>query len=640
MKKQFIKLAAVVLAVLALMLWVPQVSPAFASETETETDYYICGDFTDGSPAGFTEDPDTGLYTYTANLRNSTMGWNEYEFFLTLNGVDYGAQDWVIYDCAEELVLSQLNSSAVYKLLLCNTRTGTYTFVFDPENTTLTVSGDHDDYGAFLVFTELVADGENPYYFMDELGETDTFGDVEKTMMVEVPSWDPDGYWDIQIASGGEFYGKNGLKIDGAANQIYTLEEDQICQFASMDPHVWYDFYFGAESHKLIVKDGGRIECEIDFHVCAEDGTEIPNAEITADPEAPFYEASIITVTAPEVEGYHFIGWYDSYTDQDSYGELLSTQKSFDYTVRDFNYEETQSLYAVYGEGTLVSVTGISLDQTSAVMATSKTTTEKPYTITEPSTLQLTAVIEPADASNRNVIWSSSDEKIASVDENGLVTAYHYSKDPVVITVTTEDGGFTATCEVQTRFNDVAGSPNKGDADYQYFFTPVYWAADHDPTVTNGYDTIFFGTGMNCKREDMITFLWRAAGKPPYKKASTFKDVTKGKYYYDAIMWAAENGITKGYSDGTFGVGKQITREDTVTFIYRAAGKPKFKKASSFTDVVKGKYYYDAIMWAAENGITKGYSTGPNAGKFGVGFNVLREDIVTFLHRAASKNLI
>ena len=154
-----------------------------------------------------------------------------------------------------------------------------------------------------------------------------------------------------------------------------------------------------------------------------------------------------------------------------------------------------------------------------------------------------------------------------------------------------------------------------------------------------------FGAEENCTREQMITFLWRAVGKPePQGTTSHFADVKPGDYYFKAVLWAEENGITKGYTSGPyagkFGVGLTVTREDTVTFIYRTAKYEGFdtkvtsgdKAQYSFTDVTTG-YFVDPIVWAAKNGITKGYTSGPNKGKFGVGFDVLRKDIITFLYR-------
>ena len=277
----------------------------------------------------------------------------------------------------------------------------------------------------------------------------------------------------------------------------------------------------------------------------------------------------------------------------------------------------------------IISVTAVTVEPSEKEMPTSQTIKEKPYTITKASTLQLTAAIEPENATNQDVTWSSNDEAVAAVDENGLVTAHTYGK--ATITVTTEDGEKTASCQIQTRYHDVAGSPEKGTANYQYFFTPVYWAADKG--ITKGYANIYFGPDENCTREQMITFLYRTAGSPAVSGSISFSDVKKGSYYYNAVLWAYQNGITKGYSSGPnkgkFGVGLNVTREDTVTFIYRMAGKPSYTTTKNFSDVKKGKYYYDPVRWAAQNGITNGYKDG----SFGVGKDVLRKDIVTFLYR-------
>ena len=107
--------------------------------------------------------------------------------------------------------------------------------------------------------------------------------------------------------------------------------------------------------------------------------------------------------------------------------------------------------------------------------------------------------------------------------------------------------------------------------------------------------------------------------------------------------FAKEKGITNGYTSGNnkgkFGVGMTVTREDTVTFLYRMAGKPGVSKTDlskfTFKDIKKGAYYQKPVAWAAKKGITKGYNSGKYAGKFGVGLNVLRKDMVTFLYRYA-----
>lgn len=249
----------------------------------------------------------------------------------------------------------------------------------------------------------------------------------------------------------------------------------------------------------------------------------------------------------------------------------------------------------------------------------------------EASTLQLRVSLRPKDADPRGVIWESTNPSVASVDQNGLVTAHTYGS--VMITARHVTGGGIAYCDLQTRYYDVAGSPDKGDPDYQYFFNPVYWAADNN--ITKGYGNVYFGPDENCTREQMITFLYRTAGSPKVSGSVSFSDVQKGSYYYNAVLWASQKGITNGYSSGPykgkFGVGLNVTREDTMTFIYRMAGKPKYSTSKTFKDIAKGRYYYDAVRWAAQNGITNGYSDGT----FGVGKDVLRKDIVTFLYRYA-----
>ncbi len=234
------------------------------------------------------------------------------------------------------------------------------------------------------------------------------------------------------------------------------------------------------------------------------------------------------------------------------------------------------------------------------------------------TTLQLSAS-EP-------VTWTSSDEKIATVDENGLVTALRYGK--VTITATAEDGE-TVTCEIQTRYYDV-------NDDSKYYYKPVYWAADK--AITKGYDNVYFGPQNNCTREAVVTFLWRLAGKPePKSTKNPFKDVQSGKYYYKAVLWAAEQGITKGYSDGTFRPDDTCLREHVVTFLYRYAGSPSVKPVSNpFNDVKLSDYYYRAAVWANQNGIAKGYSEGEHAGGFGPKLDCLREHVVTFLYRYAN----
>ena len=129
-----------------------------------------------------------------------------------------------------------------------------------------------------------------------------------------------------------------------------------------------------------------------------------------------------------------------------------------------------------------------------------------------------------------------------------------------------------------------------------------------------------------------MTFLYNAAGKPGYTLTENpFSDVKEGKWYYDAVMWAFENGITSGVDETNFGVSQSCTRGQAMTFLWKSLGSPEPETEDCpFTDVKPGKYYYKAVLWALENGITSG--TSPTT--FGTQDSCTRAQIVTFLYKA------
>ena len=175
------------------------------------------------------------------------------------------------------------------------------------------------------------------------------------------------------------------------------------------------------------------------------------------------------------------------------------------------------------------------------------------------------------------------------------------------------------------RFDDV-----KNESDY--FFQPVYWAYEHDPQITKGTSDTLFSPNRGCTRAQVVTFLWRAMGEPePEKKDNPFKDVAEGQYYYNAVLWAVEKGITTGTSATTFRPDQTCTRGQIVTFLWRAMGEPAPKETKNpFTDVPAGQYYYGAVLWAVESGVT----TGTSATRFSPNSTCTRGQIVTFLWRA------
>ena len=184
-------------------------------------------------------------------------------------------------------------------------------------------------------------------------------------------------------------------------------------------------------------------------------------------------------------------------------------------------------------------------------------------------------------------------------------------------------------------FYDVNGS--------DWYYSAVMWAYYNSPLITTGTDETHFSPAEQCTRAQVVTFLWRAAGRPePTGSGKLFSDVPNTNQfapYYKAIQWAVEQGITKGTGNGsTFSPNDPVTRAQFVTFLWRYAGEPSPKNLSSnFNDIDANQFYYKAVLWAAENGITEGYGS-PSL--FAPGATCKRSEVVTFLFRAFSKGVV
>lgn len=342
--------------------------------------------------------------------------------------------------------------------------------------------------------------------------------------------------------------------------------------------------------------------------------------------------------------------------------------------------------------------------------------------LTAGSTGSLTATINPADAANKSLTWTSDNTAVATVNENGVVTAV--AEGTANITVKTIDGEKTAVCAVTVTAKTSGGSssggsstpaypvttPNKpengsvtvsptsakrgsvvtitvtpdagyvldkltvtdkdgkelsltkkSDTEYtfvmpagkveitpsfvkqaeepsrvfvdvktgDYFYDAVLWAVGKG--ITNGTSAETFSPEAPCTRAQIVTFLWRAAGSPVVNYAMDLSDVAGDAYYAEAVRWALSEGITTGTSADQFSPDATCTREQAVTFLYRAAGSPAVSGESAFEDVGADAYYARAVAWAAQNGVTNGISQA----LFGTGSDCTRAQIVTFLYRAA-----
>ena len=188
------------------------------------------------------------------------------------------------------------------------------------------------------------------------------------------------------------------------------------------------------------------------------------------------------------------------------------------------------------------------------------------------------------------------------------------------------------THTIEVIFMKANGNPQTGVfvdvATGSYYEDAVDWAVENG--ITKGTDDTHFSPDGICTRAQAVTFLWRAAGSPkPETRAMPFTDVPVGSYYYDAVLWVVENGITKGTSDTTFSPNMTCSRAQIVTFLWRSEKSPAAGTANPFADVKSTAYYADAVLWAVKENITKGTTSttfSPNA-------DCTRAQIVTFLWR-------
>ena len=182
--------------------------------------------------------------------------------------------------------------------------------------------------------------------------------------------------------------------------------------------------------------------------------------------------------------------------------------------------------------------------------------------------------------------------------------------------------------EINAAFvKEVETSPFSDVSTSAYYYEAVKWAQEKG--ITGGIGNGLFGPNQPCTRAQIVTFLWRAAGSPEPKSMSSFSDVFTDSYYAKAVAWAVENGITTGTGDGKFSPDATCTRAQSVTFLFRAIGKLVDSKAE-FSDVLADSYYANAVDWAVENGVTNGIGDG----LFGPDNSCTRAQIVTFLYRA------
>lgn len=396
-----------------------------------------------------------------------------------------------------------------------------------------------------------------------------------------------------------------------------------------------------------------------------------------------------------------------------AYGETLNTAK-----VTAIGVGKTTITYTIGGKEASCEVT-----VTPRTISVESITLNKPQlSLVKGATETLTATVLPTTATDKTVIWESSDTAVATV-KDGIVTAVAAGNATITakagektatcaVTVTnpsnsgsssggggsstpryavtvpdkTENGSLSVTPKNAKKGSDVTitATPDKGyevgdivakdakgnkltlkdngDGTYtftmpaskvtvtaafaekkaepivpeklfadvsaeEYYYEAVKWASENG--VTGGIGENLFGANLPCTRAQIVTFLWRAAGSPEPKGMSGFVDVSADAYYAKAVAWAVEEGIVSGTSATTFDPDAVCTRAQSVAFLYRAFGE-KVNKAAGFSDVSADAYYADAVAWAVENGVASGIG----GGLFAPDQDCARGQIVAFLYRA------
>ena len=268
------------------------------------------------------------------------------------------------------------------------------------------------------------------------------------------------------------------------------------------------------------------------------------------------------------------------------------------------------------GGGTAKSAYMITVENTkNGEVISSHKTADKGDTVT------LTATPDKGYAVRRIIVTDSSDQKLTLTEKD---SKYTFTMPASNVTVKTTFIMDKSKDEVPNPFEDVSAS--------SYYYDAVQWAVKNG--TTGGTSATTFSPDAPCTRAQAVTFLWRAAGSPaPSSTEMPFADVPTDAYYYNAVLWAVENGITGGTSTTTFSPDAPCSRGQIVAFLWRSKQSPMVAAENPFMDVNAADYYHNAVLWAAENGITGG--TGANT--FSPDAPCTRAQIVTFLYRALHK---
>lgn len=340
----------------------------------------------------------------------------------------------------------------------------------------------------------------------------------------------------------------------------------------------------------------------------------------TPDPEPDKYEVTLrnagdgatgageyaanetVTITAGTRPGYVFRGWT---SDDVQISDARSETASFTMPAQDVTVQANWARRSSGGSSSSTLYNVIVKDSKNGEVTSSHKQAASGATVTltvKPDQGYVLGTLTVLDSRNKEVKLTAK--------ADGTYTFTMPSSDVTV----------QAVFRARVHFRDVPSGA--------YYEDAVNWAVANG--ITNGMTADLFDPNGICTRAQAVTFLWRAAGSPaPKSSAMPFTDVPAGSYFYNAVLWAVENGITKGTSDTTFSPSATCSRAQIVTFLWRSQSSPAAGSANPFTDVSASAYYADAVLWAVKENITKGTSSTT----FSPADNCTRAQIVTFIWR-------
>ncbi len=303
--------------------------------------------------------------------------------------------------------------------------------------------------------------------------------------------------------------------------------------------------------------------------------------------------------------------------------DLILTRDEVNQMSLDANTDSTPGTYKIF-DGTAVPGT-----EYTASLPASIDLSGLSDMYTAGSSTKISCHVYPEDA-DQQIYFTISDNSIADMETviaDNELTDYLTAKKPGIITITAvsrANPDLKVSKTVHITFSDVENSS-------RYYFDPVYWAVGED--VTTGTGEWLFSPDKSCTRGQIVTLLWRALGSPePVTTSARFTDTASDQYYYKAVLWAVENGITDGTGTTTFSPDQTCNRAQALTFIWRTLNSPKAAAGSSFSDVPASAYYKDAVDWGVENSITNGVDNN----RFAPNQYCTRGQIITFIYNARS----